>query len=144
MNTAWCWHEKNIIKYTKTNLPRWWLFEKGWWMLNIYGYQVESDVRGHILKTCDGKEWALTEWNQNHSSVQKQTVHLTQALLWSMKYEYKIPAVYRRHSPCLLGVSRCHDSGGVDWLGAPLRVRSCDWAMSARADWIFSSNMSPL
>lgn len=35
------------------------------------------------------------------------------------------------------------DSAGEGWLGAPLRVRSCDWAMSARALWIFSSNMSP-
>lgn len=35
------------------------------------------------------------------------------------------------------------DSAGEDWLGAPLRVRSCDWAMSARALWIFSNSMSP-
>lgn len=97
---------KNIIKYTKTNLPNRWLFiaEKGWWMLNIYCYQVENNVRCHIIKTCDGKQWALTEWNQNHSSVQKQAVHLTQDLLQLMKDEYKIPAVYRRYSPCLVRV----------------------------------------
>lgn len=32
---------------------------------------------------------------------------------------------------------------GRGWLWVPLRVFSCDWAMSARALWIFSSSMSP-
>lgn len=35
------------------------------------------------------------------------------------------------------------DSAGEGWGGAPLRVRSWDWAMSARALWIFSRSMSP-
>lgn len=56
----------------------------------------------------------------------------------------KIPAVYRWYSPCLVWARWCQDSGGVAWQGAPLRVLSCDWAMSARADWIFSSKRSPL
>lgn len=39
--------------------------------------------------------------------------------------------------------SEHQDSDAEGWLGAPLRVRSCDWAMSAKALWIFSSSISP-